>query len=67
MTAETMIACGQCGMPCRPAEYHPYAACLMYMACHDGNTVRDNLDAVKADGYQAAYDENPPVRQEDVR
>ncbi|GKS92757.1 hypothetical protein [Acidovorax sp. SUPP2539] len=49
MTAETTLApCGECGMPCLPAEYHPYAACLMFKACHNSDTVRANLDAVRA-------------------
>jgi len=25
-------------------EYHPYAACLMFKACHDREVVRHNLD-----------------------
>jgi hypothetical protein len=29
------------------AEYHPYAACLMYRACRDGRQVRENLAAVR--------------------
>ena len=41
---ETPCAC--CGMVCTPGEYHPYAACLMFKACHNGNTVRANLEAV---------------------
>jgi len=39
--------CGTCGMPCTPGEYHPYAACLMFKACHDSETVRANLEAVR--------------------
>jgi hypothetical protein len=39
--------CSQCGMCTRgPVDYHPYAACLMFMGCKDGNTVQANLDAV---------------------
>ncbi|OYD50667.1 hypothetical protein CBY09_07995 [Acidovorax kalamii] len=34
-------------MPCTPGEYHPYAACLMFKACHDSETVRANLEAVR--------------------
>jgi hypothetical protein len=35
-------------MPCTPDEYHPYAACLMFKACHNSETVRANLEAVRA-------------------
>lgn len=42
--------CGSCGMPCTPTEYHPYAACLMFKACHNSETVRANLDDVRAHG-----------------
>lgn len=33
-----------------PLDYHPYAACLMFRAARDGNTVQANLDAVVAYG-----------------
>lgn len=39
--------CGTCGMPSTPGEYHPYAACLMFKACHNSETVRANLEAVR--------------------
>ncbi len=32
--------------------YHPYAACLMFKGCHDGNKVQANLEAVVAYGAQ---------------
>ena len=35
--------CRDCGMPCEPNEYHPYAACLMFRGCHNSATVRANL------------------------
>lgn len=42
-----MSGCAQCGMVmARDDEYHPYAACLMFMGCHDGDTVRANLREV---------------------
>lgn len=47
MTTEPMKPCGECGMPCTSGEYHPYAACLMFKACHNSETVRANLDAVR--------------------
>lgn len=36
-------ACRECGMPCTPTEYHPYAACLMFRGCHNSKVVRENL------------------------
>lgn len=33
-----------------PTVYHPYAACLMFKGCSNGNTVQANLDAVVAYG-----------------
>lgn len=36
-------SCAECGMPVRAGEYHPYAACLMFKACHNSETVRANL------------------------
>jgi len=38
--------CAECGMSCSPNEYHPYAACLMFKACHNGDTVRANLPSL---------------------
>ena len=35
--------CAECTMLCKPNEYHPFAACLMFKACHDANIVRANL------------------------
>lgn len=45
-TNEREAPCGECGMICRPSEFHPYAACLMFKGCHDGETVRANLAAL---------------------
>lgn len=39
-------------MTVRSDEYHPYAACLMFKACHDSEVVRANLDSVVAHGVQ---------------
>lgn len=44
--------CTQCGMRVHPDEYHPYAACLLFKACHDAETVYANLDAVLIHGAQ---------------
>jgi len=49
--------CVQCGMPCAPNEYHPFAACLMFIACHDVQTVKANLHAVWVDGHKSAMDD----------
>jgi len=39
--------CAECGMRTHDAgEYHPYAACLMFKACGDRETVLANLNAV---------------------
>lgn len=40
------VACTECGMVCQPAEFHPFAACLMFRGCHDGDKVRANLAAL---------------------
>lgn len=42
--------CAECGMWVTPGEYHPYAACLMFKACHNSETVRTNLAAVLEHG-----------------
>lgn len=43
-----MNVCSECGMALRePYEYHPYAACLMFRGCTDGDVVRANLNAVR--------------------
>ena len=53
-TDAAMEPCGDCGMPCAQGEYHPYAACLMFKACHNSETVRANLNAVRAQPAPAA-------------
>lgn len=67
LPTETVTPCMECSMPVAAKEYHPYAACLMFKGCGDAKTVRDNLDGVVAHGYQLCWEQNPPVRQEDVR
>lgn len=42
-------ACVECGMPVMAADYHPYAACLMYKGCQDAYLVQQNIDAVRYD------------------
>jgi hypothetical protein len=38
-------------MPVHPDEYHPYASCLMFKACGNIGTVRENLWAVQERSY----------------
>jgi hypothetical protein len=57
MIGPSMAPCADCGMPCSPNEYHPYAACLMFKACHDGEQVRANLNATRLDGYNKGWDD----------
>jgi hypothetical protein len=52
-----MHECQTCGMICYPGEYHPYAACLMFKACHNGDEVRANLNAVQADTLRTLSEE----------
>jgi hypothetical protein len=49
--------CHQCGMVCQPDEYHPYAACILYGAIHDGDAVRANLNAIAQHARQEALRE----------
>lgn len=55
--------CAQCGMMCRVGEYHPYAACLMFTACRDGNVVRANLEAIRR-APEPAIEVSPITAQE---
>lgn len=52
MLSDEHTECAQCGMVCAPGEYHPYAACLMFMACKDGSVVRANLAEVRKQDEQ---------------
>ena len=49
--------CHQCGMVCQPNEYHPYAACILYGAIHDGDAARANLNAIAQHARQEALRE----------
>ena len=50
-----MPACADCGMVLIGVnEYHPYAACLMYKASKDEDTVRKNLLGVLSHGTNFA-------------
>lgn len=52
-----MSHCRQCGMLCKIGEYHPYAACMMFSHCRDGDTVRANLSAVQQQTRRAALED----------
>lgn len=42
-----MNTCQECGMVVKTAnEYHPYAACLLFRACGNGDEVRAHLAAI---------------------
>ena len=56
--------CQECGMFCGPLEYHPYAACLMFKACHDGDAVRGNLQAVQGDARASRIQERDEVAKD---
>lgn len=58
--------CAECGMWCEPDEYHPYAACLMFKACGNSKTVRDNLEAVM-DHARAAREGGAIVRESEAQ
>lgn len=53
MVSRAESVCHGCGMVLfEPAEYHPYAACLMFKATRDGTETRANLHAVVAYGRE---------------
>ena len=49
--------CNECGMPVKDSAFHPYAACLMFKACNNSDTVTKNLEAVLKHGYGIGFDE----------
>ena len=53
-----MGECQECGMSIDSDQYHPYAACLMFKGCHDGDIVQANLDAVIVYGLTYLNDAN---------
>jgi len=55
--------CTECGMSCEIGEYHPYAACLMFKACKNGEQVRTNLNAVIECGKTTGGIDDSPNRQ----
>ena len=40
----------------KATTYHPYAACLMFKACHSSDVVQANLDAVVAHGMSEEFE-----------
>jgi hypothetical protein len=63
-TSEAMQPCDFCGMPCKADEYHPYAACLMFKACHNSEVVRANLEAVRGTPPPAVAREDEALIQQ---
>jgi hypothetical protein len=55
--------CAECGMPCAPGEYHPFAACLMFRECHSSEMVRLNLQAVVDHGRSSPEPAAEPPRE----
>ena len=49
--------CNECGMPVKDGAFHPYAACLMFKACSNTDTVTKNLEAVLTHGYSIGFGE----------
>ncbi len=64
MADAPLTPCGECGMPGRANDYHPYAACLMFKACHSSEVVRANLDAVVEHGRATPSPPAPPATPE---
>lgn len=60
--AEKLTACAECGMPVKAGEYHPYAACLMFKACQNSDTVRGNLTDVMERAQHAGEAREPVCR-----
>jgi hypothetical protein len=58
-----MPECQECGMVVAAGEYHPYAACLMFKACHDGDKVRESLRAVLNDARRTAPDREAVIEE----
>jgi hypothetical protein len=61
MSTERDAACAECGMVCSPGEFHPYAACLMFRGCHDGDVVRTNLAALRGPGEMPEAGKDSPA------
>jgi hypothetical protein len=55
MIVSRTAPCAECGMPCTPTEYHPFAACLMFKACHNSETVKANLGAIQEPYWELLY------------
>ena len=46
--------CAECGMMTNhPAQFHPFAACMMFAYGHNGKQVQNNLRAVVEYGMKA--------------
>jgi len=66
--SKDVTICAECGMEVRRGEYHPYAACLMFKACGDRETVQSNLLEIKNAwtriGYKDAMEEKAGARRD---
>jgi hypothetical protein len=51
-----LLLCQECSMPVAADEYHPYAACLMYLGCNNSSVVRANLAALRPPSSEQAGD-----------
>ena len=65
---EKKTICQECGMELRRGDYHPFAACLMFKACGDRETVQRNLieiqNAWKRIGYKDAMEQRAGARRD---
>ena len=58
--------CAECGMPVESGEYHPFAACLMFKACHDSETVKANLWAVQERSMKIGWENHEDFCRENA-
>ena len=65
-TTDEQRPCAECGMVCEPREFHPYAACLMFRGCHDGDKVRANLAALAQQAPTPAVPLTPLLSMHDA-
>lgn len=57
------VSCCDCGMMVEIDDYHPYAACLMFKGCRNGDIVNANLDAVRAFAFQEGVESVQPEQE----
>lgn len=49
------MKCETCGMQVNPGEYHPHAACLMFMGCKNEQMVRESLFNLRTEWAALGY------------